>query len=153
MSKHVTRTDDLCWKIHTPAFLDEVVKGSGQGIYRIPIILLKNLLGQVAERASMLNDDELNSLMCKLGLYAIADGYDKENYDPALVTRIIRRGEAALRKRLKRDRKKVLPNGVRSGGPVGGAAEQPKPGDSGPQHRGGRLVRDRQGKSPAGTRR
>lgn len=51
MSKHVTQSD-LYWKIHTPALLDEVVKGSGQAIYRIPVILMKNLLGQVAERAS-----------------------------------------------------------------------------------------------------
>lgn len=113
MSNHVT--DDLSWKVNTAGLLDEVIKGSGQYIYRVPIILLKRLLGQVAERASQLNDDEMNALMCKLSLYDISDGYDKENYNPKLARQVIRLGGTAQRRRLKHDRKKVLPNRVRSG--------------------------------------
>ena len=61
------------WKVHTSNLLSEIVKHSGQDIYRIPLAILGQLLAEVGERASELNDPSLNALMCRLTIYTIAD--------------------------------------------------------------------------------
>jgi hypothetical protein len=50
-------------------------------------MILASLLAEVATRASQLNDDKLNSLMCRLTLYEISDPYSKE-YDEELSNKI-----------------------------------------------------------------
>lgn len=104
MSKR--KNPDCCWKVHAPSLLEEIVKGSGQGIYKIPINMLLRLLCGVAERAAEINDPELNALMCKLSLYAVADPYDKENYDAAVVTQVLTLADEIQRKRAKRKKTK-----------------------------------------------
>jgi hypothetical protein len=49
-------------------------------------------LAQVAERASELNDPQLNELMCRLTLYEVADPYSGE-YDPEILKEIRREAE------------------------------------------------------------
>ena len=71
-------------KINTPSLIDEIAKNPECSILRIPLISLKNILGQVASRASELNDVELNKLMMRLALYEIADPYSNE-YDSDFV--------------------------------------------------------------------
>lgn len=71
------------FKINTPQFLKEVFDnypGNG-GVLKVPVNVLRTMLWAVAERASELNDPILNGLMCDMALYAIADPYDKQNYD------------------------------------------------------------------------
>jgi len=46
-------------------------------------------LGEVAERASQINDPQLNALMCRLALYEVADPFSK-SYDKKVVERIYR---------------------------------------------------------------
>jgi hypothetical protein len=61
------------WKVHTSNLLSEIVKHSGQDMYRIPLSILGQLLAAVGERAAELNDPKLNALMCRLTIYTIAD--------------------------------------------------------------------------------
>lgn len=82
-----------CWKVHSRSLIEEVIKGSGQPIYKIPLTMLYRLLQGVAREASRLNDPRLNALMCKLALYAVADPEDKEHYNPKLVDRIFCRAD------------------------------------------------------------
>lgn len=72
---------NLEWSVDTVALLTEMVESShSMGIFKIPINLFKNLLGEVAIRSSQLNDPIMNGLMCRLGLYEIAN-HKKENED------------------------------------------------------------------------
>lgn len=76
------------FKVNTPGLLREIVLGSGQDIYRIPILILKGLLADVATRASEINDPEMDALMCKLALYEISNPESPE-YDAQAVQLII----------------------------------------------------------------
>jgi hypothetical protein len=46
----------------------------------------------VGERASELNDPQLNALMCRLTIYEIADPESK-NYKPRVVKKIMKEGK------------------------------------------------------------
>jgi len=72
---------------NTPALLNEVLTSPGASVLHIPLQILAHQLGQVATRAAELNDPVLNSLMCDLALYEIADPYSKE-YAPDRVAKI-----------------------------------------------------------------
>ncbi len=78
------------WKVHTPNLLKEVLTNKECGILLRPLQALANLLLQVSNRASQLNDNELNALMCQLTLYEISDPLSKE-YDPALLNKVIKK--------------------------------------------------------------
>lgn len=83
----------LSFKIHTPRLLDEILNSNdSMGIFSVPINVFANLLAQVAQRASELNDPILNHLMCELTLYEIADPYNA-NYDKAMLEEIERLAE------------------------------------------------------------
>lgn len=81
-------SDKLEWKVNTPKLIEELLNHSGSGAVLIPLKIFRNLLTQVAIRATELNDPKLNSLMCRLALYSISDPYDKE-YDKDLTNQII----------------------------------------------------------------
>ncbi len=98
------RNPDMCWKVHVPGLLQEIVGCSNQPILKIPLNMFRLLLSATADRASELNDPQLNALMCKMGLYAIADPYDKENYDPKRVTKILREADRIQRLQAKQSR-------------------------------------------------
>ena len=80
------------WKVNTPQFLREIMINSQVAGLKIPMQIFASLLAQVATRASELNDDELNALMCRLSLYEISDPYSKE-YDEKLTKAIIKKGQ------------------------------------------------------------
>jgi hypothetical protein len=88
------------WKLYTPGLLREIANGSGQGIYKIPLNLLRVGLCEIAERAAELNDPDLNSLMLQMGMYSAGDPESPE-FDGELVERMIserlqRRAEKAI---------------------------------------------------------
>ena len=104
MPKHSPLT---CWKVHVKSLFEEVVKGSGQPIYKLPLHMTYGLLLEVAEAASRINDPELNALMCRLTLYAIADPYDKEHYDPKRMARVLIKADRIKHQRINRHVRKV----------------------------------------------
>ena len=61
----------------------------GTDILRIPIGIFVKLLYEVGQRASELNDPELNKLMIRLTIYEIADPENK-NYDKELCDKILK---------------------------------------------------------------
>lgn len=61
----------LSFDVNTPQFLKEACENSRGGMYGACWNIFKNLLAQVAERATELNDPVLNTLMIRLNLYEI----------------------------------------------------------------------------------
>lgn len=65
------------FKCDTPALLQEIMTGvvdnpkSGAYILKIPLQILGNYLGQVAQRAAEINDPQLNILMLEMKLYEV----------------------------------------------------------------------------------
>lgn len=64
---------NLEWKCHTPNLLREVMNNEGAEILAKPLEIFGHLLHRVAQRATELNDPELNILMLRLTLYDAAD--------------------------------------------------------------------------------
>jgi len=67
---------------------------------------LAELLTAVSSRAGELDDPKLNALMCRLGLYSIADPASPD-YNPGMVERVIAQAEAGpmtFGQQLKRER-------------------------------------------------
>ena len=83
--------DKLSFDVNTPQFLKEACENSEKGMYAVCWNVFRNLLAQVAERATELNDPVLNTLMIRLNLYEIPnkDRYKvieqlKEMYDKSV---------------------------------------------------------------------
>lgn len=87
----------LTFKIHTPAFLEEIMGNPGAGALKIPMSVFRRLLCHVAHRSSQLNDPILNRLMCDLTLYDIADPYS-EDYNLKKVNKIKSKERTFLKK-------------------------------------------------------
>lgn len=76
--KNVFNTgNNLSFDVNTPQFLKEACENARDGMYGICWNIFRNLLAQVAERATELNDPVLNTLMIRLNLYEIPN---KERY-------------------------------------------------------------------------
>lgn len=75
------------WKVNTPSLLKEVLNNPSTAALAIPLQIFGSLLAKVADRASKLNDPELNLLMCRLALYEKANPYSK-NYDKSVFENI-----------------------------------------------------------------
>lgn len=88
--------DFLGWKVNSPQLIKEISENNSMGILKIPLTIFSKMLSMVAERASELNDDELNGLMCRLAFYEISDPYSNE-YDEELTQKTINNGNAARR--------------------------------------------------------
>jgi len=78
----------LSFKVHTANLLKEITESAlpkSCGVLFQPINIFRQLLLQVAHRASQINDPVLNKLMCDLTLYEVADiqstEYDKETVE------------------------------------------------------------------------
>jgi hypothetical protein len=85
----MNQTIKTAWKVNTPGLLKEIVNNNKHmSVLATPLQIFAHLLGEVATRASELNDPELNALMCRLALYEISDPYSKE-YDDKLTKKII----------------------------------------------------------------
>lgn len=64
-------SDKLTFDVNTPQFLKEACENTNEGVYAVCWNVFRNLLAQVAERATELNDPILNTLMIRLNLYEI----------------------------------------------------------------------------------
>lgn len=63
--------NNLSFDVNTPQFLKEACENCEKGLYAVCWNMFRNLLAQVAERATELNDPVLNTLMIRLNLYEI----------------------------------------------------------------------------------
>lgn len=81
----------LYFKVNTPQLLKEIadygLKQDSMGVLRIPLNVLRNYLGSVAQRAAELNDPKLNLLMCEMALYEIANPESAE-YDHTIFDKL-----------------------------------------------------------------
>jgi hypothetical protein len=67
------KEERLTFTVHTVHLLDEVLNNPGTHMLRMPLIIFRGILADVAQRAIELNDPKLNQLMCRLTLYEQAD--------------------------------------------------------------------------------
>lgn len=79
---------NLEWKVHTTRLLAEVLQNPTCDVLRQPMVIMDNLLRQVAARAIELGDPELDKLMLRLTLYSIADPFSPD-HDPEMVSRLL----------------------------------------------------------------
>lgn len=83
------------WRCHTNNLLKlamETCDPKQTDILKHPFQILKNLLVELGERASELDDPILNSLMCRMTIYAVADPEDPE-YNDEIVDKILKKTE------------------------------------------------------------
>ena len=83
------KEEQLQWRVHTPNLLKEVLENNnGMGLLQKPFLIFMDLLSQVADRAIIIDDKELNKLMLRLTLYENADPtsdkYDGKRIDAYL---------------------------------------------------------------------
>ncbi len=85
--------DKLSFDVNTPQFLKEACENTNGGMYATCWNVFRNLIAQVAERATELNDPILNTLMIRLNLYEIPNNERykiikqmKELYDKSVET-------------------------------------------------------------------
>ena len=62
-------SNKLSFDVNTPHFLKEACENARDGMYGVCWNIFRNLIAQVAERATELNDPILNTLMIRLNLY------------------------------------------------------------------------------------
>jgi hypothetical protein len=79
---------NLDWKCHVPRLFKEIMVNQQCAALHIPLTIFQGILVEVAERATALNDTELNKLMMRLALYSVSDPDDKE-YNADLTTKYI----------------------------------------------------------------
>lgn len=72
------------WRVNTVTLLHELAGNAEISVAVIPLQILQNTLGEVAQRAAELNDPKLNTLMMRLALYEISDPTQPQ-YDEAFV--------------------------------------------------------------------
>ena len=60
----------LQFDANLPGLLDEVLNNNGTGILRVPIMITKGILAELATLAIEIDDPRLHKLMLRLGLYA-----------------------------------------------------------------------------------
>ena len=87
-----TGSNQLSWRVNTPQLLKEILGNNETNMLSRPLQIFANILVEVGERASQLNDPKLNALMCRLAIYEVADPYDK-NYNAELTTSTIAQGQ------------------------------------------------------------
>ena len=81
MTKEVLHRMNGLWLVQTDDLFKEIMSNPGMEIMRIPLNILYSLLRRIAERATQINDRELNKLMIRLALYSISNYHDKEDYN------------------------------------------------------------------------
>lgn len=74
----------LEWRVNTPGLLNEILINEGTSILVKPLQIFSNILAEVGERASKIDDLELNKLMLRLAIYEMGDpnhpNYSEEKY-------------------------------------------------------------------------
>jgi len=92
-NKDVSNFNQMQWRVNTPQLLKEILENKEDRIFSVALQIFANLLTEVGERASELNNPKLNALMCRLAIYAIADPYSK-HYDEEKTKVIIRKADS-----------------------------------------------------------
>jgi len=72
------KAETMYFRVHTLNLLNEIADHAiprKTGVLKVPLNQFKNLLALVAQRATQLNDPELNILMLRLTLYEV-DTYE-----------------------------------------------------------------------------
>lgn len=95
----MTKRHPVSFRVHTPQLLNRILEIPAPGVLGVPLNVFGKLLYAVAERASQINDAELNKLMCDLTLYSVADPEVPE-FDPAMLKRVDRAARKARKERL-----------------------------------------------------
>lgn len=75
MKNKITENNTMSFRVDTLGLLNEIVDGGlrpNMGVLKIPINIFKDLLADVAYRATELNDPKLNILMLSLCLYEVS---------------------------------------------------------------------------------
>ena len=116
MSNQKEQAEYLCWRVNTRGLIREVFNNPGTEALSIPFNMFIRLLIMVAERASEINDDKLNALMCRLALYEQSDPYS-EHYDAEMTDLAIRKGSHQNNKGEKRVKSKTNRSSFRMGNP------------------------------------
>jgi len=88
-----TEKQRLNWRCHTTRLFEEILVNPGCAMLQQPLIILRSLLAEVAQRCIEINDDKLNLLMLRLTLYECADPLS-ENYDPDAIRQLEEKCEA-----------------------------------------------------------
>ena len=83
------------WRVNTPGLLKEILTNNETKCLSKPIAIFASILSEVGDRASELNDDKLNALMCRLAIYEISDPYSKM-YNAKLNNSIIKKGQSKI---------------------------------------------------------
>ena len=73
----------LKWRVNTVGLLTEIIEHNPSlNVLHKPINIFKDILGEVAQRATEINDPKLNCLMIRLSLYDVSDPNNPEyNYE------------------------------------------------------------------------
>lgn len=87
-TKQLKNDSLLIWRVNTPGLLREIGSNNAMAVMSKPLMIFARILGEVATRASELNDPKLNSLMAKLALYEITNPESKE-YDRVRTEQLI----------------------------------------------------------------
>lgn len=72
--KNIKSCLDIGFRVHTVNLLQDIVLnqiGANAGVLKIPLNRFQRLLALCAERATEINDPELNIIMLSLGLYEV----------------------------------------------------------------------------------
>jgi len=72
--KNIKKTRDIGFRVHTVNLLQDIIVnqiGHSAGVLKVPLNQFQRLLALAAERATELNDPELNIIMLSLGLYEV----------------------------------------------------------------------------------
>jgi len=78
----------LNWRCHTRHLLEEILVNDQCAILRQPLKIFYGILREVAARAVVINDDELNSLMIRLTLFSCSDP-SSEDYNKEIVAEVL----------------------------------------------------------------
>lgn len=85
----MSETEQLEWRVNTAGLLSEIVAHNPTvGILAKPIQIFGIILSEVGQRASELNDPQLNKLMARLAIYAETDPYS-EHYSDEITRKLL----------------------------------------------------------------
>lgn len=72
--KEIKKVQQIGFRVHTPNLLQDIIAnqvGHNAGVLKVPLNQFQKLLALLAERATELNDPELNIICLSLGLYEV----------------------------------------------------------------------------------
>jgi len=98
-----SKAKTMHFRIDTPVFFKEIadcaLSVGNNGIFKVPLNVFMNLLGQVAQRATQLQDPILDKIMFDLNLYELPSPTSKE------YTKLMKRVYAEAKKQEEKENK------------------------------------------------